>query len=1082
MSDTRRIALLSAAIAACLVTPALAQPNALGINIAAPLDWERNRAFADVMKVARDWTLPGSDELAPLDAKGWPTVDAQCVVWHGIDQMHGTYRLSFTGKATVSLEWAPAVIRNQTYDPATNTTTAEVDYTDPTAIALLIRFTDTGGVGVKNVRLMRPLAPGSNQSYPPSALFTDQFKNALAPFSTIRFMDFAATNWNQQQTWGDRVLPDVASFHRLPPDYGWQGKGAAWEYVIALANEAHKDAWICIPAHADDEYVRNLALLLRDGSAGWPGLAAGRKLYVEYSNEVWNWGFEQASYNDAQATAELNNGDPYGYNYDGQSWAAAWRRVARKIADISLIFRSVFGEAQMMTRVRPVFCWQAVYEATGHEPLKYLEDAYIPRFAPGRSVPDLLYGGGGSAYYSPDNESDQLTLDNIWRSQAMNTYHWGKEGPDAENPGRQVYNAELCRSFGLARVAYEGGPSLDNTGHSEEVKAQAVQDDRMRDAVVRHHASWSRWSGDLLAYFTLTHDYQWGFSSDVLGPETPKTEAIQELAAAPTREAVAIGNVVPSTVDGNAFDLGFYAWDTPGAGPRDVLDGRWYSYLFAVPVSALFEVSASLTDTSGSAVLLLDGLEVLAEALPSGGAVTISRVLALPRGLHSLRVKARGGRFRLNTVTLAPSALVDLQPPSAPSDLAARRVTETQAELTWTAASDDVAVSGYQVYRNDVRIATVPGPAYTDLSAPSGTAYRYFVVAFDLAGHMGPPSDTVELPAEPIVPADLAVDMESLSPGSSNANGVLEPGEGVILAPSWGNQGLDSTAATGSVSEFTSSVATAHTIADSTADYGSIPAGGQASCQSEADCYGLVLGLPAARPLHWDASVTETLSGGASKVWTLHVGGSFSDVPSSRASYRFVETLLHRGIVGGCGATSYCPSATVTRRQMAVFRAMAMTGADVPVSGTVGATPYNCVAGGVSAFADVPPTDAGCRFIHYIAGRGVTGGCGGGNYCPAASVDRRQMAIFLAGASSSGPIPTAGFVPGVGSYDCTQGGVSLFADIAASDPGCRFVHDLYARGVTAGCGGGNYCPSRLLDREQMAVFLTRGFELTLYGL
>ncbi|MEW6336907.1 MAG: hypothetical protein ACOY3Y_01355, partial [Acidobacteriota bacterium] len=46
--------------------------------------------------------------------------------------------------------------------------------------------------------------------------------------------------------------------------------------------------------------------------------------------------------------------------------------------------------------------------------------------------------------------------------------------------------------------------------------------------------------------------------------------------------------------------------------------------------------------------------------------------------------------------------------------------------------------------------------------------------------------------------------------------------------------------------------------------------------------------------------------------------------------------------------------------------------------------------------------------------------------------------------------------------------------------GCRFVHFLAAKGITSGCGGGNYCPTSPLGRDQMAVFLTKAFDLALW--
>jgi S-layer homology domain len=49
-----------------------------------------------------------------------------------------------------------------------------------------------------------------------------------------------------------------------------------------------------------------------------------------------------------------------------------------------------------------------------------------------------------------------------------------------------------------------------------------------------------------------------------------------------------------------------------------------------------------------------------------------------------------------------------------------------------------------------------------------------------------------------------------------------------------------------------------------------------------------------------------------------------------------------------------------------------------------------------ATFADVPTSDFGFQFVEALAASGITGGCGGSNYCPDSPVTRRQMAIFLA--------------------------------------------------------------------------------------
>jgi len=119
-------------------------------------------------------------------------------------------------------------------------------------------------------------------------------------------------------------------------------------------------------------------------------------------------------------------------------------------------------------------------------------------------------------------------------------------------------------------------------------------------------------------------------------------------------------------------------------------------------------------------------------------------------------------------------------------------------------------------------------------------------------------------------------------------------------------------------------------------------------------------------------------------------------------------------------------------------------------------------------FGDVPASSPFCRWIEELARRGVVGGCGGGNYCPNDPITREQMAVFLLRTLDPVLDPPA----------CTT---PMFGDVPASSLFCRWVEELARRGITAGCGGGNYCPGQPVTREQMAVFLTTTFGLTLYG-
>ncbi len=340
-----------------------------------------------------------------------------------------------------------------------------------------------------------------------------------------------------------------------------------------------------------------------------------------------------------------------------------------------------------------------------------------------------------------------------------------------------------------------------------------------------------------------------------------------------------------------------------------------------------------------------------------------------------------------------------------------------------------------------------------------------------------------------------ALQVDPAAGASADGNGVAEPDETPVVRPSWMNSFASPGKLSGGATNFTGPSGATYAIVDGLADYGTIAPTATASCGDTGDCFALKVSLttsrPAARPAtHWDASFDEVLAGDGRKTWTLHIGDSFTDVPRNYLFYRRVETVLHHGITAGCSATQYCPADNVRRDQMGLFlgRALARGGSNIPVSGTVGATPYNCTAGGTSLFSDVAPTDPACRAIHYIAAQNVTGGCGAGAFCVAQNVTRAEMALFVArglvaplGGSAVpltyGPDPVTGL-----SYSCDAASPNLhFADVAISDSFCKHVHNLWARGIVSGCAATEYCPMGQVTRGEMARFLSTAFAPTLYG-
>lgn len=96
----------------------------------------------------------------------------------------------------------------------------------------------------------------------------------------------------------------------------------------------------------------------------------------------------------------------------------------------------------------------------------------------------------------------------------------------------------------------------------------------------------------------------------------------------------------------------------------------------------------------------------------------------------------------------------DATPPSPPADLAATVETLTAtsgaATLTWTASSDNIGVTGYEVYRDGSLIARVTSPTYRDATLIPGSTYTYFVIALDGAGNRSGQSNTVSAKANPV--------------------------------------------------------------------------------------------------------------------------------------------------------------------------------------------------------------------------------------------------------------------------------------------------------------------------------------------
>jgi chitodextrinase len=111
---------------------------------------------------------------------------------------------------------------------------------------------------------------------------------------------------------------------------------------------------------------------------------------------------------------------------------------------------------------------------------------------------------------------------------------------------------------------------------------------------------------------------------------------------------------------------------------------------------------------------------------------------------------------------LKKTGVVDATPPSTPTGVTATVISSSQINLNWNPSTDNVGVTGYNVFRNAVNIAAVSGTSYPDTSLTPDTTYFYTISAYDAAGNESSISDKVSAKT-------LTTPSDSTSPVISNA-------------------------------------------------------------------------------------------------------------------------------------------------------------------------------------------------------------------------------------------------------------------------------------------------------------------------
>ncbi len=443
---------------------------AIGMNLENVVDWSPAWTFTDAFKASRPWIshsfnpqtweMTWNPDQAPtleLDANGnvrslatWIQNGVQMKQYAGTlmfnsldgDYAGGTYHAEWDGTGVVSFGFDAVVTSTGLTSEGRNF--AELHVT-PSGAGIYLRIEETSPIDpVRNFNVWMPDYNGQSfvgQRWQPGSAFSPfhpLFLSRLSPFGALRFMGMQETNTTDIASWEQRR--DAEDIRQGSGPDGTPSEpvvnGISVEFMVELANELDADPWFNMPYSADDAFVRNFATYVSQH------LEADRTVYVEWANEVWNfgYGFEAAHWvADQAASAGL---DPaYG------QWIVAGREAKRDMA----IWTEVFASQSALELVRVAAGWAAVDWVT-NEIAENMDGAFDAiAIAPYITPTDQQ-----RATYTAATSVERVIADT--RANLATAVQW------VTNHERLAldWSARLGRPIDL--LAYEGGAHLDGRG------------------------------------------------------------------------------------------------------------------------------------------------------------------------------------------------------------------------------------------------------------------------------------------------------------------------------------------------------------------------------------------------------------------------------------------------------------------------------------------------------------------------------------------------------------------------------------------------------------------------------------------
>ncbi|MDX2194980.1 MAG: hypothetical protein NW207_01065, partial [Cytophagales bacterium] len=579
------------------------------------------------------YLVMNSGSIASTDAEGWPAggnhlfwfwrAGDPTYYWGNFEPDAGTYKIYYKGTCS-QLQYA--FMKDHNYNNQVNAGPCTDNYANPGYAYFQIttpyppgelKFEINGPI--KDIQIMRPNASiqttlgyylgrttlGTNFVGKP--MIDPRFEYMIRNFKLIRYMYWCnANNHSQELVDGNfdgsidlGTVSNVSNVNNLvdwnertkvgerfptgPGAYG--NRETNWEQMIECANQLKKDMWINIPIKASDNYIDNLALLLKDK------VDPDIKIYIEIGNELWNnagnfmgpgllWQMVRRHYNNGNPdgvipAAENNATNTNPANFT--AYQAGMRWPVYRTRQIMQRFSTVWGMSEINNRLRGVVCGQWAYGIPFDNDagrivgaLDWLANTY------GEPAGTYLYGVGMAPYAENTVESPTAAaisnLNNIINNNIYGEYdteQWCGSGP-CWNVGNKLEGyATSAKKHGMRLVAYEGNNDFSVSGGGNVTPAEnaAVYNAAYKPVIKNYFERWFKKYGydSPFCYFNANilpgFADVYGISDGIDNPNSIPLQAVNEIATTPIVSGDPLRNYI-TTPGNNIFDarkVGAYA-------------------------------------------------------------------------------------------------------------------------------------------------------------------------------------------------------------------------------------------------------------------------------------------------------------------------------------------------------------------------------------------------------------------------------------------------------------------------------------------------------------------------------------------